>query len=89
LKVGKIISVVGNEIVASTQLPAKMLELKKAREMIDLPVFLEDSRKAPFIGKIKNIIGTPEEPYIVIAQSKRPNSPKSTEKLINKDIFTP
>jgi rRNA processing protein Gar1 len=89
LKVGKIVSVVGNEIVASSHLPAKPLELKNARGMIDMPVYLEDSRKAPFIGKIKNIIGTPQEPFLVISQSKRPNSPKSTDKLINKDIFTP
>ena len=89
LKVGKIISVVGNEIVASTQLTAKPLELKTARGMIDMPVYLEDSRKAPFIGKIKNIIGTPVEPFLVISLSKRPNSPKSTDKLVNKDIFSP
>lgn len=86
MKIGKITSSVGGEIVASSQIPKK-LEIKEAREIIELPVYLEDSRKAQHVGKIRNIIGRIDNPYFVISPSRK--SPLPQDKLINKFIYCP
>lgn len=86
MKIGKITSIVGNEIVASAYVTRKPLDLKLAKTLQNKPVFLEDSRDAKALGRITNVIGNVDEPYYVIGQPKG-SKIKPAEKLINKNIY--
>ncbi len=68
---GKIISRIGNEIIASVpQDSEKTLDLKTARKIYGKTVSVDNSN----IGKIFDIIGRTESPYIVIKLFKGKNS---------------
>lgn len=87
MKIGKITSCSGNEIVASIQLSKKFLDLKTARGLYGRTVSLENS-KSSTIGRISNVIGRIDEPYLVITLLKGKDiSPKSKDRLINKSIY--
>lgn len=87
LKIGKIISCPGNEIVASLCLSEKSLDLKTAKKLYGKPVF-ENSKSRSAIGRISNVIGRVDEPYLVITQPKGKRiSLQYKDKLINKSIY--
>lgn len=88
MKIGKISSTAGDEIVASIHLTKKPLDLFTAKKLCGKPVFLEDSKNATLIGRITNVIGRTDEPYAVIAVDKRKKT-KSADKLLDRLIFTP
>jgi rRNA processing protein Gar1 len=85
LKIGKIVSSVGDEIVASMFLEKKPLDVKTAKSFYNRQVYLEDSRKGRSIGRIKNVIGRTEEPYLIISQGREKQSP---DKLSGKIIYS-
>ncbi len=86
MKIGKITSIVGKEIVASAQITRKPLDLKTAKTLQNKPVFLEDSRDAKALGRITNVIGGVSEPFFVITQP-RGSGIKPSETLIGKSIY--
>ena len=85
LKIGRIISSVGDELIASMHLEKKPLDLKAAKSYYNKPVFLEDSRNAKPIGRIKNVIGRTDEPLLVISQGR---DKKPSANLVNKNIYS-
>jgi len=87
LKIGKIISCPGNEIVASLRLSEKSLDIKTAKKLYGKPVF-KNSKSRSAIGKISNVIGRVDEPYLVITQPKgKKISLQYKNELINKSIY--
>lgn len=88
MKIGKITSSSGDDILAAIHLTKKPLDLHTAKKLCGKPVFLEDSKNASSIGRIANVIGKTDEPYAVISLDKRKKD-NTADKLINKFVFTP
>jgi rRNA processing protein Gar1 len=88
LKIGKITSSSGDDILATICLTKKPLDLHTAKKLCGKPVFLEDSKKASSIGRITNVIGKTDEPFAVISLDKRKKD-NTAEKVMNKFVFTP
>jgi rRNA processing protein Gar1 len=88
LKIGKITSVSGDDILATITLTKKPLDIHSAKKLIGKPVSLEDSRNANMIGRITNVIGKTDEPYAVISLDKRKKN-NTADKVMNKIVFTP
>jgi rRNA processing protein Gar1 len=88
LKIGKITSTAGDDIVATIHLTKKPLDLHTAKKLCGKPVSLEDSRNANMIGRITNVIGKTDEPYAVISLDKRKKN-NTPDKVMNKMVFTP
>ncbi|MEA3255237.1 MAG: hypothetical protein U9Q22_05335 [Candidatus Altiarchaeota archaeon] len=78
---GKIISCPGNEVVASISFSGKSLDLKTAKGLCGRPVSLEN--ESAVVGRISNVIGRVDKPYLVITKYKKKVSPE----LINKPIY--
>lgn len=79
---GKIISCSGNVIVAFVSLPGESLELKTAKGLCGKTVSLEDNSAA--IGRISNVIGSVDKPYLAITKYRNVVS----SNLINKHVHT-
>lgn len=88
MKIGKITSSSGDDVVASITLTKKPLDLHVAKKLCGKPVSLEDTRNANIIGRITNVIGKTDEPYAVISLDKRKKN-NTVEKVMNKLVFTP
>lgn len=88
MKIGKITSVSGDDILATITLTKKPLDIHSAKKLIGKPVSLEDSRNANMIGRITNVIGKTDEPYAVISLDKRKKN-NTADKVMNKIVFTP
>jgi len=85
LKIGKIVSSVGDEIVASMILEKKPLDVKTAKSYYNRQVYLDDSKKGRPIGRIKNVIGRTDDPMLIISQGREKKSPGN---LIDKIIYS-
>ena len=88
LKIGKITTSSGDDVVAAIHLTKKPLDLHSAKKLIGKPVSLEDSRNANMIGRVTNVIGRTDEPFAVISLDKRRKN-NTADKVMNKTVFTP
>ena len=89
MKVGKIISTVGDEIIASVQLTQKPLDLETARKLVGQSVFLQDTPNAKLIGKVTNVIARTDEPFFVVSRHKKKMPAEREEDLRDKFIYAP
>jgi len=87
LKLGKITSTVGDEIIASANLTQKPLDLEAARKLVGASVFLKDDPNAKSFGKVSGIIARTDEPYFVIKRFKRKVPVKGEDDLLGKPVY--
>lgn len=87
MKIGKVISRVGDEVVVSMHITHKPLDLKVARTLIGKTVSLVDECNAKPLGRITNVIGKTDEPYATVSLNARSPSVKP-ENLTGKIIFS-
>jgi len=88
LKIGKITSSSGGDVVAGIHLTKKPLDIRSAKGLCGKPVSLEDSRSAKFIGRVTDIIGSTDHPYAVISLDRRRRN-NTPDKVMNRFVFTP
>ncbi|MBN2251002.1 MAG: hypothetical protein JW724_02890 [Candidatus Altiarchaeota archaeon] len=88
MKIGKIVSATGSEIISSLSLTKKPLDLKTARKLYGITVSLDESKSSKAFGRIANVIGRVDEPYVVISPFGRKGDLPFSGRLVNRLVYS-
>lgn len=88
LKIGTVLSCVGDEAVASMHITRKPLDLGAARKLVGKAVFLEDSRSAKPVGRVTDVVGRIGAPYAVVSLNPKSSVAATQGSLVGRVLYS-